>query len=194
MKKHLVIKNIISKELCEFLTNYLLFKKETYDVLQQTKYISPFCELHGKTGDSQIPGSYCIYGDVAMDSLLPKVMPVIEKKLKLKLVPTYSYARIYKNGDELKIHTDRDSCSVSATLNLGGDSWPIFLKENKKTYKVNLNPGDVLLYDGCKYKHWREKFKEQMCAQVFLHYNEKGSKNIYDRRPRLGLPVDIKTK
>jgi len=194
MKTHLVIKSIIDKNLSNFLHNYLLEKKEVHDILRDIKYISPFCEIHGKTGDPQIPGSYCIYGDVAMDSLLPMIMPVIEDKLKLKLVPTYSYARVYKPGDELKIHTDRAACAVSGTLNLGGDLWPIFLKEKNKTYKVLLNPGDILLYDGCKFEHWREKFDKELCTQVFLHYNKKGSKDIYDTRGRLGLPVDLKKR
>ena len=127
MKTHLVIKSIIDKNLSNFLHNYLLEKKEVHDILRDIKYLSPFCEIHGKTGDPQIPGSYCIYGDVAMDSLLPMIMPIIEDKLKLKLVPTYSYARAYKKGDTLHRHKDRPSCEISTTLNLGGDPWPIFI-------------------------------------------------------------------
>jgi hypothetical protein len=35
------------------------------------------------------------------------------------MLPTYSYARIYANGDELKKHRDRPACEVSVTLHLG---------------------------------------------------------------------------
>ena len=194
MKKHAVIKKTLDKDMCSFLNTYLLEKREVLKVLTKEKYISPFSELHGKlSGDPQIPNTFCIYGDIAMDIVLLKVLPIIQKKLKLKLIPTYSYARIYKKGDELKRHTDRASCAVSATMNLGGDMWPIYLKDfNKKTYKVSLTPGDILIYDGCQFEHWREKFTKNTCTQVFLHYNKKGSDNIYDKRERLGLPVDLK--
>ena len=80
-------------------------------------------------------------------------------------------------------------------MNLGGD-WPIYLepsgKENKKGTKITLKPGDMLIYYGCDLEHWREPFKGEDCAQVFLHYNNcktKGSKqNMFDGRIHLGLP------
>ena len=195
MKKHLVIKNAVDPILCNFLHRYLLSKKFVLTTLLKHKYISPFSQIHGSLeGDPQIPNSFCVYGDIAMDLLLFPLMPMIEKKLKISLVPTYSYARIYKKGDVLKKHTDRSSCLISGTLNLGGDEWPIYLENNKKTYEINLKPGDILLYNGCKLKHWRKEFKKELCTQVFLHYNEKGSENIYDRREHLGLPINIKTK
>ena len=46
----------------------------------------------------------------------------------LKLYPAYTYARIYKKGDELKRHKDRFSCEISTTMNLAGDNWPIYLE------------------------------------------------------------------
>jgi hypothetical protein len=39
----------------------------------------------------------------------------MEKHTKLKLIPTYSYARIYKKGDVLHRHKDRFSCEISTT-------------------------------------------------------------------------------
>ena len=99
------------------------------------------------------------------------------EKTNLKLVPTYSYTRLYSYGSVLKRHKDRKSCEISTTLNLGGDSWPIYLKkENKKEIKVNLKPGDMLIYSGCDLEHWRDKFTGNECGQVFLHYNREGKK------------------
>jgi hypothetical protein len=115
----------------------------------------------------------------------------MEKVTKLKLVETYSYARIYKKGDVLERHKDRPSCEVSNTLNLGGDLWDIFLKSSNKEHKIRLSPGDMLVYSGCELEHWREPFKGKDCAQVFLHYNNiktMGIKNKFDGRPDLGLP------
>jgi len=124
----------------------------------------------------------------------------MEKHTGLKLSETYSYARIYKKGDVLKRHKDRYSCEVSTTLNLGGDPWSIYLdptgKEGQAGIKIDLEPGDMLIYSGCKLEHWRKKFKGNNCAQVFLHYNKTGSKtaeaNKFDRRPFIGLPSYFK--
>jgi hypothetical protein len=137
-----------------------------------------------------------------METLLVKLLPIMEQTTELKLNPNYSYARIYKKGDMLHRHKDRFSCEISTTLNLGGDSWPIYLepsgKEGLKGIKVDLKPGDMLVYKGNELEHWRDQFKGENCAQVFLHYNNlktKGSKeNIYDKRPHLGLPASFKNK
>ena len=58
-----------------------------------------------------------------------KILPKMQKETGLELIPTYSYARIYKKGDILKRHKDRPSCEISTTLNLGGDPWPIFIDD-----------------------------------------------------------------
>jgi hypothetical protein len=69
-------------------------------------------------------------------------------------------------------------------------------KENNKGVKINLNPGDMLIYKGNEIEHWREPFDGEICTQVFLHYNNiatEGSKdNIFDKRPHLGLPAYFK--
>jgi hypothetical protein len=149
--------------------------------------------MWGTYGDSMIPNTYSHYSDLVMETLLIKLQNLMNKKTKLNLVPTYSYTRIYKKGDELKRHKDRLSCEISTTLFLGGDEWPIYLepsgKLNKKGTKVDLKKGDMLIYKGCIVEHWRKKFKGNECAQVFLHYNSEINKeNKFDGRPHLGLP------
>ena len=69
---------------------------------------------------------------MAMETLLLKCQPSMEKATGLKLYPAYTYARIYKKGDELKRHKDRFRCEISTTMNLGGDDWPIYLEPNPK--------------------------------------------------------------
>jgi hypothetical protein len=198
--KYIIIKKAISKDLAKFCYDYFLMKRKVAKILFDSRYISPFEEMFGTWNDQQVPNTYSHYGDIAMETLLLKVQPIIEKEIGLKLNPNYSYARIYKKGDILHRHKDRFSCEISTTLNLGGYSWPIYLepsgKEGGKGIKVNLNYGDMLIYKGNELEHWREEFKGENCAQVFLHYNNletKGSKeNIYDRRSELGLPVYFK--
>lgn len=201
-EKYFVFKKALSKELTDFIYNYFILKRKVAITLFNSNWISPFSQEWGVWNDPQIPNTYSHYADVVMETLLSKVQPILEKKLGFELSPNYSYARIYKKGDVLKRHKDRFSCEISTTLNLGGDLWPIYLepsgKEGMKGIKVNLNPGDMLIYSGCEVEHWREPFEGENCAQVFLHYNKAGSEeaklNKFDKRPYLGLPAYFKGK
>ena len=213
--KYTVIKKAISKEMADFIYKYFLLKRQAVRTLLDTKYISPFTNYLGTWSDEQVPNTYSHYADIAMEVLLAGLLPLMKKETNLNLIPTYSYARIYKKGDILKRHKDRPSCEISTTLNLGGDSWPIHLSPNEnvgipeveggekgitkssnaKGIKIDLNPGDMLIYSGCVLEHWREKFDGDDCGQVFLHYNNvdtQGLNNKFDGRLHLGLPSDLK--
>ena len=209
--KYTVIRKAISKDLATFVANYFSMKKQVYDTCIQARYISPYETLLGyyEGENEQIPNTYSCYSDIAMETLLLKCQPVMKKITGLQLYPSYTYARIYKKGDELKRHKDRFSCEISTTMNLGGDLWPIYLSpkenvgipddkkgitaaSNAKGVKVDLKPGDMLVYRGCELEHWREKFKGEECVQVFLHYNNRktprAKDNMFDKRIHLGLP------
>jgi len=198
--KYTVLKNVISKEVADITYSYFLNKRKVARVLFDERFISPFTDYFGVWNDEQVPNTYSHYADIMMETLLEKVKPTMEKHTGLKLSPTYSYARIYKNGDVLARHKDRYSCEISTTLNLGGDKWPIYLdptgKKGQAGIKVDLEPGDMLIYSGCELEHWREEFKGKDCGQVFLHYNKSSSKkakeNLYDKRPFAGLPTWFK--
>jgi hypothetical protein len=202
-----VIEKAIDPKIANFVYNYFLMKRQVAKTMFDERYISPFTTEFGVWNDEQVPNTYSHYSDIAMETLLLAVQPIMEKQTQLKLIPTYSYARIYKKGDILHRHKDRFSCEISTTLNLGGDSWPIYIEpnprmgglvkdkgyisDNTKGIKVNLKPGDMLVYRGNLLEHWREEFEGQDCGQVFLHYNNlatKGAKdNIFDKRKHLGL-------
>jgi hypothetical protein len=203
----IVIEKAIDPKIANFVYNYFLMKRQVARTMFDAKYISPFTTEFGVWNDEQVPNTYSHYSDIAMETLLLAVQPIMEKQTELKLIPTYSYARIYKKGDILHRHKDRFSCEISTTLNLGGDKWEIFIEkdsnkgkiiegkgyvsENTKGIKVDLKPGDMLVYRGNLLEHWREEFKGNDCGQVFLHYNNaatKGAKdNIFDKRKHLGL-------
>tara|TARA_R100000329_G_scaffold10988_1_gene12193 strand:- start:328 stop:954 length:627 start_codon:yes stop_codon:yes gene_type:complete len=197
-KKYTVIKEAISKDLAIFIANNFLLKKQVYDTFLKHKYISPYDATYGEYEEEggQIPNTFSSYGDITMETLMLKCQPKMEEVTELKLNPAYTYARVYKKGDELKRHKDRFSCEISTTMNLAGDAWPIYLepsgKEGMKGIKVDLDPGDMLVYRGCELEHWREPFQGDECIQVFLHYNNVttpgADKNIFDTRPHIGLP------
>ena len=212
--KYCVIRQAISKDLATFIYNYFLMKKQVYDTCLKQRYISPYEVSLGyyEGKHAQTPDTYSCYADIAMETLLLKCQPIMEKTTELKLQPAYTYARLYKKGDILERHKDRFSCEISTTLFLGGDPWSIYLEPNKnigiagtkgitfsstnKGINVDLKPGDMMVYRGCELEHWRNKFKGKDCAQVFLHYNNKktpdSKNNIFDKRLHLGLPAWFK--
>ena len=195
--KYLVIRNAISIELANFAFNYFLMKREATQWMHKNNYVSEFTPGFGTWKDQQVPNTYSVYGDTFMETLMMKVLPVMEKHTELKLLPTYTYTRAYKKGDILHRHKDRPSCQISTTLHLGGDEWPIYLDptggDNVPTgNQVDLKIGDMLVYSGCELEHWREAFEGNVCVQTFLHYNDAngifGKENIFDKRPLLGIP------
>ena len=208
MFKYQVIKNAVSFELANFIFNYFLLKRDAVQFMYKHNIIYDN-GMFGTWTDQQVPNTYSHYSDMVMETLLMKVLPRMQKETGLQLVPTYSYARLYKKGDILKRHKDRPSCEISTTINLGGAPWPIFIDgtgsdnvidEYKEIHKpgapkgvkVELNVGDMLIYSGCELEHWREPFQGNVCGQVFLHYNHAdgpfAKSNLYDKRPLLGIP------
>jgi len=147
-----------------------------------------------QVGDEQCPLSYSMGHSALFDSLLEQLTPSMETATGKKLHPTYAYARWYAPGDELKIHRDRPSCEISATINLGfkGNQWPIYMgyDENKQNcQKIDMQVGDAVIYKGEELYHWREKYTEgEWQAQVFVHYVDAEGPNAewkYDKREKL---------
>ena len=207
-KKYQVIKQAIPYDLANFIFNYFLLKRDAVEFMYKNNIIYDN-GMFGTWSDKQVPNTYSHYADMVMETLMMKVLPKMQEETGLKLVPTYSYARLYKTGDILKRHKDRPSCEISTTLNLGGNPWPIFIDgtgsdnvvdeyknihkpDAPKGTKVLLEVGDMLVYSGCELEHWREPFEGDICGQVFLHYNHVNgpfaNKNMFDGRPKLGLP------
>jgi len=211
-KKYQVIRGALSKELANFIFNYMMLQRDAVDVMLKNNKINPANPFAGHRNDSQIQGCYSKYADWGMETLLMYMIPIMKQRTGLELIPTYSYTRLYEKGNILKRHKDRPSCEISTTLHLGGDEWPIYLdptgadfviygKEEKdksikpgapKGIQVDLKVGDMLIYSGCELEHWREPFEGKVCSQVFLHYNHANGPfaktNLLDGRPVLGVP------
>ena len=207
-KKYQVIRGALSKELANFIFNYMMLQRDAVDFMLKNNKVNPANPFIGTRTDQQVPGCYTKYADWVMETLLMYTIPVMKAKTGLELIPTYTYTRLYEKGNILKRHKDRPSCEVSTTLHLGGDEWPIFLDpsgqdfvmdEYKNIHKpgapkgvrVDLKVGDMLIYSGCELEHWREPFQGNVCSQVFLHYNHANGPfaktNMFDKRPMLGV-------
>jgi len=210
-KKYQVIKGALSKELSNFIFNYMMLQRDAVDFMMKNNKVNPANPFIGNRVDTQIPGCYSKYGDWVMETLLQYMRPIMKAKTGMDLVPTYSYTRLYEKGNTLHRHKDRPSCEVSTTLHLGGDEWPIYMDPTgadnilsgretttivkpgaPKGVRVDLKVGDMLIYSGCELEHWREPFEGNVCSQVFLHYNHANGPfaktNLFDKRPLLGIP------
>ena len=172
----------------EFLDNNYLFvpefipTQEANDLYKQFKKETQLYPHNFDNKDPQAPGSPSIHNYAPFVALMCEKTAHMNKLVGEKLLPTYAYARIYKNGAELVKHKDRPACEVSVTLHLGSDgtSWPLgFTKPDGTTVLKDLKPGEAVIYFGCISEHWRENaFMGQEYGQLFLHYVRSEGKYI----------------
>lgn len=183
-KKYQVVKNIISKDVAKLTTQALLFSEADYKT--KNKIID---------SDPQVPGMQMFYSHSVTESLMVLLLPKMEKIVGDKLTPTYSYARVYRNGSVLKEHIDRPSCEVSISIQLAAvgvknkNGWGITMGEET----LYLSDCDAVIYNGIKVLHKRD---ELFCepngfqVQVFCHYvktNGRFSRFAYDKRMGPGI-------
>jgi hypothetical protein len=187
-KKYQPVKEIVSQDIVQLVTQYAL--------LDELNNFSP----EGTT--EQVAGAHSRYGDQLMESLLLQLQPSIEYVSGKKLIPTYSYYRVYRPGHELKTHIDRPSCEISTTVSFGQNyqeqtgtyTWPMFVEGAP----IILEPGDAIVYKGCDASHWREKFNAPQFSyhvQGFFHYvdaNGPYTAHALDKRKYIG-ETDSKT-
>lgn len=156
--------------------NNFLFVPGFIDLGRAQSLQKQFAELE-QTGqyskDDQAPNSPAIYNFKPFLELLCQKTTEVTSLIGEQVLPTYTYARIYKNGEVLNRHRDRPACEISLTVHIGGDAnWGISIqKPNGEEVDLNLNTGDAMLYLGCTADHWRSTpFSGQNYSQVFLHY------------------------
>tara|TARA_R110000803_G_scaffold58565_1_gene116763 strand:+ start:3302 stop:3856 length:555 start_codon:yes stop_codon:yes gene_type:complete len=142
--------------------------------------------------DPMVKGSLSIYSDLVAQYFMCIKKPLVEKAFKTKLIPTYSFSRVYFKDNVMKRHSDRASCEISVSLNIWSDmQWPLWYETKKGNVPMYTKPGEAVLYEGQKYDHWREPFKGESCCQVFIHYiraNGKHKDKAYDGRENIKYP------
>ena len=76
--KYTVLKQAISPELANFIYKYFCNKRRVARLLFDSKFISPFTDYWGIWNDDQVPNTYSHYADLAMETLLEELKPVME--------------------------------------------------------------------------------------------------------------------
>ena len=131
VNRYQVIKKAVSFDLANFIYNYFLLKRDAVKWMYDNNIIYDN-GMFGTWTDEQVPNTYSHYADMVMETLMMKVLPVMRQETGLELIPTYSYARLYKKGDILRRHKDRPSCEISTTLN------PFCIKLNDTDILISL--------------------------------------------------------
>lgn len=183
-KNYIIIKNAVSKDICELLTEYAHFKSKLKPNIKK---------------NDPLAGTHREYGDPLMETLLEKLTPRIEEATGLKLWPTLSFYYTYTHGNKLAPHKDRSSCQIVAGLCIGADSefrqnsnsWPLVIDNNGTPEPVTLDYGDIVIFRGYETTHWREAFTGTWFVSAIFGYVEKNgpfSFQKFDQRKMLGKP------
>ena len=110
-------------------------------------------------------------------------LSIAEKMSGQKLEPTYVYGvRSYGKDSSLKMHRDRkETHAVSFSVTYSKDAdWPLVCEgEDLNEYKLELEPGKSLYYNGSRYKHGRPtKYTGKEYLNFYVHYKIKETKVI----------------
>jgi len=185
IKKYQVVKNFVPQNVTKLITQTLIFAEA--DHLYKHNMVPD--------GDPQLENTMKFDCSPITEALLVSLLPKMEKIVKEKLFPTYSYARVYRNGSILKDHVDRPSCEISVSIQLAAvgvkneNGWGITMGDEI----LYLADGDGVVYNGIKVRHSRD---ELFCepngfqTQVFCHYvkaDGRFARFAYDRRVGPGI-------
>jgi hypothetical protein len=124
-----------------------------------------------------------------MRTFLWGLTPAMELVTGRRLVPTYDYFRIYRQGDLCHVHRDRPACehSMSLTLAYSDDRpWPLevggegergpddIIAENfgqEPSASLAMQVGDAVAYRGVEHRHGRTMPNPNAwSAHLFLHW------------------------
>ena len=163
-KKYKYVKNILSKQMIEYLSSFSL-KKSTTGTNEFDKFVPKSSSFH------------CIKSEI-FAHLVHFLQPIIEEETNLELKPIYSFNRIYLSGSELKPHKDRSACEISASITLKyyyedkDYKWPLCMGDTP----IVIEQGDGVIYKGIEIEHWRPVFLQPNHCwhhQLFIHYVDK---------------------
>lgn len=146
-----------------------------------------------------------------MLALLWGLTPAIAGIVGRDLMPSYSYMRLYREGDICRVHGDRPACEHSLSLTLDysdGVEWPLELGTRwmekptasiesdfgeEPSVALTMAAGDAVLYRGVALRHGRTiPNPNQWSAHLFLHWVERDgsyAEHAFDGNRELIRPV-----
>jgi hypothetical protein len=162
---------------------------------------------------SSVADSLYMYANTLTETTSLLYGEPLSQALNMNLSPTYNFIRIYEKGCALDPHVDRPACEISVTC-------PVTISDEKAStiyvsnYKVNylmeprrltleevkrkgdytrvdLLPGDIMVYGGNERYHWREELESDYLIQFFMHFIQTDGRYadwVFDKRPYMGFP------
>lgn len=144
----------------------------------------------GDTSNLLARKAFEVYGQhwPPMNALLWGLTPAVAGIMGAELLPSYSYLRIYREGDVCRVHNDRLSCEHSASLTLDysdGEPWPLEVATASTAPSAQVDAawgdeahaalamevGDAVLYRGVERRHARTRPNPNgWSAHLFLHW------------------------
>ena len=178
--KYIIVRNFLDKDFIRLVSAYM------------QNYINRGNFNPSRDGDNESKISW--YADPLIETILDTCTAGVELQTGLNLIPTYSYARVYREGDELVRHVDRPACEISVTCNVYANTKQFIYMQDElnggNEVEIFLEPGDAIIYRGCEIVHWRKKLQPgEINAQFMMHYVQKDGQyadRAYDTRPGLG--------
>lgn len=194
-KKYVVVRDFLPQHMIDFAMD--VWKSAEYTDTATTLETHDITYKNPQSSRGTSSGKYCSpWGNALSHYIHEKLKDCFDMTLE----ETYSFTRKYVRGAYLGSHTDRPSCEVSATLCLDyktddNTPWTIWLR-NDKNYAgvdaeqvknesqdfnhrdrlknnciaVDLEPGDILLYQGPNIPHWRDEFLGDYSYHIFSHF------------------------
>jgi hypothetical protein len=145
-----------------------------------------------------------------MKTFLWGLTPIMEQIAGRRLIPTYDYFRLYRQGDLCRVHRDREACehSLSLTLAYSDDAvWPLELgREGAKgpedviaedfgpeaVSALTMNVGDAVAYRGVDHRHGRTMPNPNAwSAHLFLHWVDPEGPHADQAFDGKGLPEPV---
>ena len=135
--------------------------------------------------------------------------PIVSEIVGRKLLPSYDYFRIYREGDVCRVHYDRPSCEHSLSLTLDysdGVAWPLEVGKtnsqpsarieedfgDEEFASIAMNVGDALLYQGVNHRHGRtQPNPNAWSAHLFLHWVDADGPYRDHAFDRQGQPASV---
>jgi hypothetical protein len=120
--------------------------------------------------DDHVPTALSFWGDSTLDAFHLSVLPDVEALVGGPLLPTYCYARLYRHGDTLSRHHDREACEIVTTVHVGyrGVAPPPICFASG--HVVEQQPGDAVVFPGSAVDHWRDAFLGENFGQIFMNF------------------------
>lgn len=200
--RYVVLRDFIPKEITTFALDSWKTVEHNPELLDAILYKELHDITNNSPKDSigKSRGGYCSPWGVALNRFLKdKLRGVFD----MELGETYSFTRKYERGAYLSAHRDRPACEISTTICLGyktddGKPWRIWVDNSRnwvdndnvdllqretqkipnrlrKSVPIDLEVGDVLLYQGPNAAHWRDHLIGDYSYHVFCHfYNREG--------------------